>query len=165
MESSETTGSDAKSLLGRMRMSGIDPHNFTTTTQSVILHSEYPVAHEPEPESLSSCVPTLFTLFFAERDYAPICIVDSENIQDCLPRHFIASFGALADRLHDADDLLDKCVIGWDSMNEPAEGFCGYEDLNSVPEEQGSALRNAQSLCQGMGQEQTVEHWSFWAKL
>ncbi len=83
------------------------------------------------------------------------------------------AFGALADRLRDAGDLLDECVIGWDSMNEPAEGFCGYEDLNSVPEEQGSTLRKgsrptpAQSLCLGMGQDKqsSTGRWCFRAKM
>ena len=112
---------------------------------------------------------TLFTLFFAGRDYAPKCIIDGVNIQDYLQTHFIAAFGQLADRIKAAGDLLDECVIGWDSMNEPAEGFCGYENLNTVPSEQGSTLRKgsrptpAQSLRLGMGQEQTVEHWTFGA--
>lgn len=112
---------------------------------------------------------TLFTLFFAGRHYAPKCIIDGQNIQDYLQSHFIAAFGALADCIRDAGDLLDECVIGWDSMNEPAEGFCGYENLNHAPEEQGSTLRKgshptpAQSLRLGMGQKETVEHWDFGA--
>ena len=54
-------------------------------------------------------------------------------------------------------------------MNEPNEGFCGYEDLNKVSEEQGSTLKKgsfptpAQSLRLGMGQVQTVDHWHFGA--
>ena len=154
----------------------MNPRNFTAT-QAAILHAEYPVAHEPKPAALPAMMwstnygrlasQTLFTLFFAGRDYAPKCIIDGMNIQDYLQSHFIAAFGLLADRIRDAGDLFDECVIGWDSINEPAEGFCGYDDLNTVPEEQGSTLRKgsaptpAQSLRLGMGQEQTVEHWAF----
>lgn len=155
---------------------GFNPRNFTAT-QAAILHSEYPVAHKPAPETLPAMIwstnygrlisQTVFTLFFAGKDYAPKCIIDGQNIQDYLQSHFIAAFGELADRIRDAGDLLDECVIGWDSMNEPAEGFCGYEDLRTVPAEQGSTLRMgsrptpAQSLRLGMGQTQTTEHWSF----
>ncbi|KAH8114224.1 glycoside hydrolase [Phellopilus nigrolimitatus] len=155
---------------------GMNPLNFTAT-QCAILHSEYPVAYDPKPESLPAMIwstnygrlvtQTVFTLFFAGKDYAPKCIIDGQNIQDYLQSHFIAAFGELADRIRDAGDLMDECVIGWDSMNEPAEGFCGDENLNTVPEEQGSTLRKgsrptpAQSLRLGMGQEQTVEHWAF----
>lgn len=156
----------------------MNPRNFTAT-QAAILHSEYPVAHEAKPASLPAMIwstnygrlasQTLFTLFFAGKHYAPKCMIDGQNIQDYLQSHFIAAFGELADRIRDAGDLYDECIIGWDSMNEPAEGFCGYEDLNTVPAEQGSTLRKgshptpAQSLRLGMGQKQTVEHWDFGA--
>lgn len=155
---------------------GMNPRNFTAT-QAAIIHSEYPVAHEPKPETLPAMIwstnygrlvsETIFTLFFAGKEYAPKCIIDKQNIQDYLQSHFIDAFGALADRIRDAGDLYDECIIGWDSMNEPAEGFCGYENLNTVAQEQGSTLRKgsrptpAESLRLGMGQEQTVEHWAF----
>jgi hypothetical protein len=77
------------------------------------------------------------------------------------------SFGQLADRIRDAGDLLDDCVIGWDSLNEPSEGLVGYLDLHSLPAKQGSTLKRgptptpAQSLRLGMGQAQTVENWTF----
>jgi glycosyl hydrolase family 5 len=154
----------------------MNPRNFTAT-QSTILHNEYPLAHQPDPASVPAMMwstnygrlapQTLFTLFFAGRDFAPNCIIDGLNIQDYLQSHYIEAFGQLADRIRDAGDLLDDCVIGWDSLNEPSEGLVGYPDLHSLPEKQGSTLKRgptptpAQSLRLGMGQAQTVENWTF----
>ncbi|KAI0648477.1 glycoside hydrolase [Trametes meyenii] len=155
---------------------GINPRNFTAT-QAAILHSEYPTPAEASPEELPAMIwstnygrlasHTLFTLFFAGREFSPNCVIDGQNIQDYLQSHFIAAFAQLADRIRDAGDLLDECVIGWDSINEPYEGFCGYPDLNAVPEKQTSTLKKgtfptpAQSLRLGMGQAQTVDNWKF----
>ncbi|KAG5650300.1 hypothetical protein H0H81_012695 [Sphagnurus paluster] len=157
---------------------GIDPRNITAT-QSAVIHCEYPLAHIADPATLPAMIwstnygrllsQTTFTLFFAGRDYAPYCIIDGKNIQDYLQGHFIEAFGALADRIKAAGDLLDECVIGWDSMNEPFEGLCGWENLSSNPVKQGSTLKKgtyptpAQSLRLGMGQAQTVENWTFGA--
>ncbi len=154
----------------------MNPRNFTAT-QSTILHNEYPLAHQPDPASIPAMTwstnygrlapQTLFTLFFAGRDFAPNCVIDGLNIQDYLQSHYIEAFGQLADRIRDAGDLLDDCVIGWESLNEPSEGFVGYPDLHSLPAKQGSTLKRgpaptpAQSLCLGMGQAQTVENWTF----
>ena len=110
---------------------------------------------------------TLFTFFFAGREFAPKCVIDGQNIQDYLQSHYIAAFAQLAERIRDAGGLLDECILGWDSMNEPFEGFCTYEDLNKVPTKQGSTLKKgpfptpAQSLRLGMGTAQTVECWKF----
>ncbi|KAH9939430.1 glycoside hydrolase [Amylocystis lapponica] len=157
---------------------GFNPRHFTAT-QAAIVHCEYPTASEPEPAKLPAMIwgtnygrlasQTLFTLFFAGRDFAPKCILDGQNIQDYLQSHYIAAMGELADRIRDAGDLLDECVIGWDSMNEPYEGLCGYPDLTSVPSKQTSTLKKgtfpspAQSMRLGMGQAQTVDNWKFGA--
>ena len=112
---------------------------------------------------------TLFTLFFAGRSYAPKCIIDNVNIQDWLQSRYIKACGILADRIANFENgrLLDDCIIGWDSFNEPSEGFCGWENLNANPTSQGSTLKKgtyptpAQSLRLGMGAKQTVDNWSF----
>jgi hypothetical protein len=112
---------------------------------------------------------TLFTLFFAGRSYAPKCIIDNLNIQDWLQSHYINACAILADRIANFENgrLFDDCIIGWDSLNEPTEGFCGWKDLNANPTDQGSTLKKgtyptpAQSLRLGMGAKQTVDNWSF----
>jgi hypothetical protein len=43
---------------------------------------------------------------------------------------------SLADRIRQAGDVLDDCLIGWDSMNEPHEGFIGMPGLDEIPESQ-----------------------------
>lgn len=112
---------------------------------------------------------TIFTLFFAGRDFAPKCIIDGRNIQDWLQSHFIEAFGLLAERIQEASDLLDECVIGWDSMNEPFEGMCGIDDLNQFSKESTAVLKKgptptpAQGFRLGMGQAQEVEYWEFGA--
>ena len=142
-----------------------------------MLNCEYPLAQCPDPAKFPPmqwatnygrlASQTLFTLFFAGRMFAPKAIIDEQNIQDYLQSHFIKAFGELANRIRDAGDLYEECVIGWDSINEPNEGFCGYEDLNLVSEEQGSTLKKGsfptpvQSLKLGVGQAQTVDNWHF----
>ncbi|KAF8881304.1 hypothetical protein CPB84DRAFT_1828104 [Gymnopilus junonius] len=158
---------------------GINPYNITAT-QAAILHSEYPSPYpSPDPSTLPAMIwstnygrllsQTIFTLFFAGRDFAPKCIIDNMNIQDWLQSHYIEAVGQLADRIkaYDNGSLLDTCLIGWDSLNEPFEGLCGWDNLSVNPQKQGSTLKKgtyptpAQSMRLGMGQKQTVEHWAF----
>src|ERR1700761_9391427 len=116
---------------------GLDPRTFIDN-EAAIVHNTW-----PDKENIPKMIWTtnyfrlacqvMFTLFFAGRDFAPKCIIDGKNIQDYLQEHYIEAMGQLADRIREAGDLFDECVIGWDSMNEPAEGLCGWEDLNVNP--------------------------------
>lgn len=140
-----------------------------------MLHNEYPDPQAPEPDKFPAMtwptsyfrLPslTVFTLFFAGRDFAPKCIIDGVNIQDYLQTHYRNAFAHFAERLRDAGGLLDECVIGWESMNEPSEGFIGFADLNYFPPEQSlkreSAPTPIQSLRLGSGIPQTVDYWTF----
>lgn len=57
--------------------------------------------------------------------------------------------------MNEAGGLLDNCVIGWDSLNEPDEGFIGTLDLNVIPESQsfvkGPTATPLQSMVLGYG--------------
>ncbi|KAG9317964.1 glycoside hydrolase family 5 protein [Chiua virens] len=155
---------------------GIDPEAFTAT-QAAILHCEYPNASTtPDPATLPSMLwttnysrlasQTMFTLFFGGKTFAPKCILDGINIQDYLQDHFIQAFGVLADRIRDVGGLLDDVVIGWDSMNEPSEGFIGHGDLSVYSTAQGSVLKKGslptplQSFKLGMGVMQKVHNYT-----
>ncbi|KAG8908182.1 hypothetical protein FRB99_008725 [Tulasnella sp. 403] len=152
---------------------GLQPRHFTAT--GGLLHNEYPDPDAPDPDKFPPMtwptsyyrLPslTLFTLFFGGRDFAPKCIIDGVNIQDYLQTHFIDAFGHLADRIRDAGGLLDECVLGWESINEPSEGFIGMHDLNLYPADQvlkrETCPTPAQSLRLGSGIPQTVDYWAF----
>ena len=111
---------------------------------------------------------TVFTLFFAGRDFAPKCIIDGQNIQDYLQSHYIEAMGRLADLIRETSpELLDDCILGWDSVNEPVEGLVAWEDLNQNPQKQGTTLKKgtcptpAQSFRLGMGEAQKVDFYNF----
>ncbi|ORY33812.1 glycoside hydrolase superfamily [Naematelia encephala] len=77
-----------------------------------------------------------FTMFFASDVFAPKCKIDGVPVGQWAQDHYTAAYGHLADRVRDAGGLLDNCVIGWDSMNEPDQGFIGMEVLEDIPESQ-----------------------------
>ncbi|KAK0219718.1 hypothetical protein EDD85DRAFT_797082 [Armillaria nabsnona] len=69
----------------------------------------------------------LLLLCVAGRDFAPKCIIDDQNIQDYLQDHFTEAMGQMADRIRDAGDLLDECVIGWDRDGFRESSFIGMQ--------------------------------------
>ncbi|KAG2041308.1 glycoside hydrolase superfamily [Suillus americanus] len=155
---------------------GFDPCTFSAT-QAAIIHCEYPTPASRNPAEMPAMIwstnygrlvsQTMFALFFGGSTFAPQCVIDGVNIQEYLQTHFANAFAKLAERVAAAGDLLDEVVIGWDSMNEPAEGLISWDDLNAYPQQQGSTLKKgtvpspAQSFRLGMGQVQTLDNYSF----
>jgi len=68
---------------------------------------------------------TMFTLFFGGTNFAPFTKIEGETAQEFLQRHFIGSIQKLAEYISDLPN-----VVGYDSMNEPVEGWIGIKDLN-----------------------------------
>lgn len=67
---------------------------------------------------------TMFTLFFAGNDFAPQVKVDGEPVQEFLQRHYIEAMRQAALRLKDLPN-----VFGFDTLNEPNNGYIGWKDL------------------------------------
>lgn len=92
---------------------------------------------------------TMFTLFFAGRDFAPKTQVDGISIQDYLQSHYIGAVCAVAERLRGLPN-----VAGYDTLNEPGRGFIGVANLNSVDEfmlRMGAMPTPFQSMLLGSG--------------
>jgi hypothetical protein len=72
---------------------------------------------------------TMFTLFFAGRDFAPERKIHGVNIQDYLQAHYFKAIQQLVGRVADLPN-----VVGYDPMNEPSSGLIGIPNLSSHPE-------------------------------
>ncbi len=153
---------------------GMNPRNFTVT-QAAFIQAEWPNPQNPNPADFPDMLwATNYTrlaaasvsiLFFAGRDYAPRCIIDGQNIQDWLQSHYLNACKQLLDKIVDAGDLVDECVIGWDSINEPNRTYIGIDSISSVPKhwqlKKGPVPSLIQSFRLGAGQPQTIDNWTF----
>jgi hypothetical protein len=148
---------------------GLNPRTFDVT-EAAMVHNTW-----PDPASFPkmiwstnyqrlACL-TMFTMFFAGRDFAPKCIIDGKNIQDYLQEHFINAVSHLASKIHEAGDLEDSAVIGWESMNEPNRGLIGYQQLDVIPSEQklekGTSPTVWQAILTGSGRACEIDTWDF----
>jgi hypothetical protein len=62
----------------------------------------------------------MWTLFFAGRDFAPATMIDGVNVQDYMQDHYLACQREIAIRVRDLPN-----VLGFDTLNEPADGWIG----------------------------------------
>lgn len=148
---------------------GLNPEAFQAT-QAAFVHSQYP---EPAkyPKMIWStnytrlACQTIFTLFFAGKDFAPNAIIDGKNIQDYLTDHFVGACRHLAEGIHAAGDLENEVVIGWESMNEPNRGLISWQDLSVIPSEQklqkGTSPTAWQAILTGSGRACEVDTFEF----
>ncbi|TKY90483.1 hypothetical protein EX895_000481 [Sporisorium graminicola] len=94
-------------------------------------------------------------------------MIDGVNIQDWLQSHFLDACRQLLHKIVDAGDLVDDCVIGWDSVNEPNQTYIGLGSISSIPAswqlKKGPVPTPIQSFRLGAGQAQTLENWVFGA--
>ncbi len=67
---------------------------------------------------------TMFSLFFGGNVFAPQTKIDGQPVQEFLQSHYIAAVKQVAKRLKGLPQ-----VIGYDSLNEPSDGWIGNADL------------------------------------
>ena len=146
---------------------GLNPQSFAAT-QAAIVHNTI-----PDPQNFPKMIwatnysrlaaATIFTMFFAGKDFTPKCVIDGVNIQDYLQTHFVNAIGHLAKRLKEAGDVLDEVVMGWESMNEPNRGLIGYVDLAVFPKmnplKKGTCPTMWQTFLTGMGRACEIDTW------
>ena len=148
---------------------GLDPNTFLAT-EAAWVHNTY-----SEPEKYPKMIwatnytrmacQVIFTLFFAGRDFAPKAVIDGINIQDYLQTHFVEACKHLALRIHQAGGLENDVVIGWENINEPNRGLCGWQDLTVIPPEQklqkGTSPTAWQAILTGSGRSCEIDIWDF----
>ena len=100
---------------------------------------------------------TMFMLFFAGNVYAPKTLIDGVPAQDFLQSHYIAAVKEVAKRLKGMPQ-----VIGYDSLNEPSDGWIGMEDLSAHVTENlmGESPTPFQSMLLGDGIPTEVDNFN-----
>jgi hypothetical protein len=141
---------------------GLDLTHFAETAAAIV-HATYPESYprmiwSTNANKLASA--TMFTLFFAGNDFAPLIKIDGQPVQDYLQKHYFDAFRQLAQRLNDEPN-----VIGYDSLNEPSSGYIGWKDLSSNGEQINLNISPTpyQSMLLGSGIPQTIDEWSLGA--
>lgn len=112
-----------------LEAAGLEPRHFHASG-AAILHQELGEAY---PRMIWSAgynrlaAATMFTLFFGGDAFAPGIEVEGLPIQEYLQGHYIGAMCEIAKRLGRLDN-----VVGFDSFNEPSEGFIGLGDLSRL---------------------------------
>lgn len=149
--------------LWTFEVAGLDPRLFVECGSSIL--------HKPNLDDFSLpgtmwatnytkfAVNTMFTLFFAGDVFAPKTTYKDENAGCFLRRHYIECFTEVARRLRNL-----KCIIGFDVMNEPHNGFIGLPTLqyfdSDVLLHLGDMPNALQSMRLAAGIPQEVPHYT-----
>ncbi|KAK3111061.1 hypothetical protein LTR53_014052 [Teratosphaeriaceae sp. CCFEE 6253] len=148
---------------------GFDPQKFLVTQAALVQNTWPDPATFPKMAWATNyqrlVCQTMFTFFYAGRDFAPQCVIDGKNIQDYLSEHFFAACAHLAQRIRDAGNLEGEVVIGYESMNEPNKGFVGHPDLAQIPKDQNLRKFTTptawQAMLTGSGRAADIDTYDF----
>jgi hypothetical protein len=97
----------------------------------------------------------MWTLFFGGNVFAPQTRVEGFPVQDYLQVHYFEAMKQVAARLKEFPN-----VIGYDTLNEPSQGYIGYPDVNQIAAKlvaQGPAPTIYQGMLLASGYPQQVE--------
>jgi hypothetical protein len=106
---------------------------------------------------------TMWTLFFGGNVFAPETRVEGVPVQDYLQDHYFQAIKQVAMRLKEFDH-----VIGFDTGNEPSQGYIGYPETGCIPAEiisQGTSPSIYQGMLLAAGYPQQVKVRSLWSNL
>jgi hypothetical protein len=98
---------------------------------------------------------TMWTLFFGGKNFAPSCKIDGINAQEYLQSHYIDSIKQIALRVKDNPN-----VIGFDSLNEPEQGWIETmvdgSNIEDFTEVLGYVFKPIDAMLTGAGYPRTV---------
>ncbi|MEM7737398.1 MAG: cellulase family glycosylhydrolase [Deinococcota bacterium] len=100
---------------------------------------------------------TMFTLFFAGRNFAPKTQVNGKSLQDVLQTHYINAFCQVAERLKTMPH-----VLGYGTLNEPSSGYIGLADIHKRVNAEllvGAMPTAFEGMYLGAGVAQSVDQW------
>jgi hypothetical protein len=144
---------------------GMDLTRFKETG-AAIRHQEigdpYPRMIWPANYSKFACA-TMWTLFFGGNVFAPETRLQGIPVQDYLQNHYFRAIAQVCERLEEF-----KHVIGYDTLNEPSQGYIGYPEVNLIPAEvlaQGASPTIFQGMLLAAGYPQRVKVRNIWSNL
>lgn len=100
---------------------------------------------------------TMFTLFFGGDSFAPRTRVEGVSVQEYLQSHYINAMRQLARALKDEPN-----VIGFDTLNEPSNGYIGMDDLRKsvFPVPMGFHIGGFDGMVLGAGFTRKIDYFS-----
>ncbi|MHA1488356.1 MAG: cellulase family glycosylhydrolase [Promethearchaeota archaeon] len=141
---------------------GLDFTKFDETEAALVMQyrydpndpNTYPAMHWPS-NSIKFANGTMWTLFFGGKDFAPSCKINGKNIQDYLQGHYFGAIKEIATRVKEYPN-----VIGFDSLNEPNQGWIEQtvdgSGTEGLLENLGYAFTPIDAMLTGAGFSRTV---------
>lgn len=148
---------------------GLDPKAFEITEACMVQShyedpEQYPKMFWPTNYARLACQ-VAFTLFNAGLDFAPKAIIDGKNIEIYLQEHLLNATAYFYNRIISSTDLLNRTIIGVETLNELNRGLVGHENIAKLAEPMHFKLGNTptplESMILGMGKPCEVETYEF----